>query len=531
MIESTTKRWSRRLTLGLILGLIGLAFTAAMGAATTPDERRAFRTRYLRILRSEDLRLDALIAATGAKAVDDPESLLLADRIADWRNDRDRDAPERIIPLPEQAPVDDPVPGDDSIAEQIRAIRHQSAVELFALAEEARTAESYAAASLAYRAAAERDPSLEGLWPRLGYVQSKEGRWVTPFVAEKLPDSFRHPDYGWIPDTWREPLEQGQLPAPGGTRERVRWISVEQANEARRDFDPPWLIRTEHFVLRTNVPLDEAVGLTTTLEGVFDVFATLLGDVLDDAHPLAVEVDRRRVGSASSDRHSIYFFENRDQFLQFLDRTLRIRLDEAIGFYNPPRGRSSRGTSFFFHDPDSQIPEEQTLYHEVSHQLLFENAGRARYTRNRGHYWVFESIATYFETLRFQPDGAVQIGAFVGPRLEAARKTIIESQRYVPLADLVRMNEKAFNDRDDIYLHYAEAMALAVFLIHYDDGRYREGFLEYLRDAYLGRLRNTRPNLDLERRLGIDLKTLDTQFLRFLERTEVEPEPVTRIGF
>ena len=58
-------------------------------------------------------------------------------------------------------------------------------------------------------------------------------------------------------------------------------------------------------------------------------------------------------------------------------------------------------------------------------------------------------------------------------------------------------------------------MALTVFLMQWDDETYREAFLDYVRDAYRGRIK-LRTGRSLEDRLGQPLGVLETQFREFL---------------
>ena len=51
-----------------------------------------------------------------------------------------------------------------------------------------------------------------------------------------------------------------------------------------------------------------------------------------------------------------------------------------------------------------RIAAGSTLFHEVSHQLLFESAGRSHFERNTGNFWLWEALGTYFETVEPQPD-------------------------------------------------------------------------------------------------------------------------------
>ena len=121
-------------------------------------------------------------------------------------------------------------------------------------------------------------------------------------------------------------------------------------------------------------------------------------------------------------------------------------------------------TAYFFRDPGGQLPVTATLYHEVSHQLLFETAGHNGYTRNVGNYWVFEGLGTYFETVSPQPDGSLEVGGLVGRRIEEGIRTLVGNGQLVPMAEFIALDQNAFNRKPDIYHHYQQAMALTVFL-------------------------------------------------------------------
>ena len=74
-------------------------------------------------------------------------------------------------------------------------------------------------------------------------------------------------------------------------------------------------------------------------------------------------------------------------------------------------------------------------------------------------------------------------------------------------------------------------MALTVFLMQWHDGTYREGFLDYVRDAYRGRISDA-TGRKLQDRVGERYATLESQFLDFLkgpEHVEV-PKPETSAG-
>ncbi len=160
--------------------------------------------------------------------------------------------------------------------------------------------------------------------------------------------------------------------------------------------------------------------------------------------------------------------------------------------------------SFFYRDPGGQLAETETLFHEVSHQLLFEMTP-GKYDPERANFWVYEGLGSYFETVRPQQDGTLRVGGLVGKRIAVAQDRVIGRGEFVPIGRMASYNKFLFNagNGGDIYLNYAEAMALTVFFMDADAGRYREDFLDYARDVYKGRIK-TGAGKPLEVRLGVD---------------------------
>jgi hypothetical protein len=312
----------------------------------------------------------------------------------------------------------------------------------------------------------------------------------------------------------------------------VRWLAAVDADRLRAGWKPPWQIFTEHFEVQTNLPLAEAISFGRRLEAFHDLFSALMADLLGDNLPLARRFrDPALVGEPTSKPHLVYYFASKDEYAEHLSPRYGAEIAQSLGFYDPPRpGRGGRSPAYFFHDPGGQLPVTANLYHEVSHQLLFEMAGPNQYTKNFGNYWVFEGLGTYFETVEPQPDGSIEVGGLVGPRIAEAIKALVDQGRAIPLAQFVALGEDAFK-RDDsgIYLRYQEGMALTVFLMQARQGTYRDGFLDYVRDAYRGRIKRT-TGRSLQDRLGQPYATLEAQLLSFLKEgrgaaRHREPQP------
>ena len=190
-----------------------------------------------------------------------------------------------------------------------------------------------------------------------------------------------------------------------------------------------------------------------------------------------------------------------------------------MGIYIPPNKprRASRGNAYFFSDKAGALDVTANMFHEVSHQcLLLESPSvtPTAHLKNVGNFWVFEGLGTYFETVAVQPDNSLLVGGFVGPRIRDARRRMLENGDAVPTERLVRLNKLGMlgANHDTARLHYAEAMALTVYIMEGRGGRYRDGFCDYVRDALRGRLRND-GNRQLDDRLGISYRELDAELL------------------
>ena len=239
------------------------------------------------------------------------------------------------------------------------------------------------------------------------------------------------------------------------------------------------------------------------LEAFYDLFFTLMADVVGENLPLARRFRSPSLTAEASYRpHQVYYFASKDEYVEHLRTSVGAEIDQSLGYYNPPRpGKGNRVPAYFFRDPGGQLPVTATLYHEVSHQLLFETAGPNAYTKNAGNYWVFEGLGTYFETVTPQADGSLEVGG-PGRRADLARPgSPSRPAGSCPLEQFLRLDQNAFNRPDRIHDNYQQAMALTVFLMQWNDEAYRDAFLDYVRDAYRGRIKRG-TGRSLEDRLG-----------------------------
>jgi len=441
----------------------------------------------------------------------------------------DADGASLFTPLPE---VDPPRRVEPENLEpwqvEFDAVREGTANALFDLATRAATgsAKDFALADSALRGVILRRPNNAEARRLLGFA-AHEGGWAKPFAIQRSREGMvPHRRFGWVKSDWVQHLERGELPAPAGRGDgQMTWLPAEQANALRDDWAMGWRIHTEHFLIATNVPLAEAIVLGRQLETLHELFQSLFANVLGPNLPLSQRfLTKAMVGEAKTKVHNVSYFATRKQFIEHLRGDQGDEIEQSIGYYAPPKpGRSTkpgsppRGHAYFFRDEDEPIPSTATLYHEVSHQLLFESgvAVASAFQKNAGNYWVFEGLGTFFETLTPQEDGTIKIGGRVGPRLRAARLNLVEGRLAIPLDAFVAFDKDRFNRKDDVIVHYQEAMALTLFLFQANDSEYRERFLEYVKDACLGRMRRT--GWSLESRVKLSYAKMEADYLAYLK--------------
>jgi len=441
------------------------------------------------------------------------------------------DGPVSFVPLPESTGgaglANRPASSALELPEAAAA-REAAAKSLMRLAHQAAQVENarYDIAALCLRGVVARDPNHREARRLLGYVPY-DGGWATPQAAENLKGGLvLDPTFGWVPEDWVPHLNDGLLPGVITKGRAVPWLAADEANALRDSIQHGWIIKTEHFEIQTDVPLADAIRFGRRLEALHDAFFLNFGNLIGDSLPLARRFhDPSRAPSTRDDgkRHSVWYFATKDEYVVVLRPREGPDIVNSLGTYLPARKGQpqSAGRSFFYRDDNGQIDNLSTLFHEVSHQLLFESLTPAtRQEQNVGNYWVWEGLGTYFETFTPQEDGSYQLGGLIGPRIDKAREDILRAGLFIPIDELAAMDKPRFNDERAVYLHYAESMALTVFFLNYDNGRYRDEFLDYVSDAYKGRYRRGSSVPPLVKRLGVAPKDLENEFLAFLRGGE-----------
>jgi hypothetical protein len=403
--------------------------------------------------------------------------------------------------LPDDAPAD-LVEWDSRLAR----LQRDQAADLYDLARRAIRAHRASLAFDLVLAALRENPDHEPIRRLLGY-QPYGGQWHTLYEVRKLrAGQLWHERFGWILKSHVPRYEAGQRYYRG------RWITAQQDAELHRDIQLGWDVETEHYTIRTNHSIEAAVQLSRELEQLYRVWKQLFARYyLTEAQVAALFTGRARGRPAPRTQHHVVYFKSREEYNQAL-RSAFPNIGISIGIYVEDTGHDRRGRAYFF------AGEDVDFYHEATHQLFHESRPVAPAVGGKHNSWIVEGVALYMESLR-EEDGCHVLGGFEGERMLAARSRLLEDDFYVPLADFTAYGMDRLRHDERIRTLYSQAAGLTHFLIHYDEGRYRDALIDYLRAVYSG---SDGPNT-LPQVTGTSFADLDRQYREFMEQGPQSP--------
>lgn len=473
-------------------GLIAATLVLALPAAVAGDE--IVHTRE-RLEQSHRAALETL-----AVWCDEQGLTSEAERTRAWARPRD---PRRLtlVILP-RGPGEE-VPDDDAPAEmrrwheQFMTLRRSQADALFDLA---RTSLRQNRASLAFELVLEavrENPDHDGGRRLLGYQRFRD-EWRTPYEIRKLRSGqVWHDRFGWLPRKHVERYEAGERLVGS------RWMSAEEEAELRSRIEQGWLIETEHYEVLTNHSLEAGVQLGIHLEELYRAWQQTFAGYYSNAAQLASLFEGRGIARRNAPRHRVVYFRNRDDYQEALRSELPPGI-ETTGYY-----WGDRRTAYFFADDEH---DRTTLYHEATHQLFSESRPVVRDIGRQANFWVVEGIACYMESLQEQ-NGYHTLGGADAVRFRDARYRLLQSDFYVPLAQLASKGMGQLQKDPSLPMLYSQAAGLTHFLMHYDNGRYRDALIAYLVAVYTGRDHPA----TLMQLTGASFAELDRQYRQFVE--------------
>ncbi|MCP4174864.1 MAG: hypothetical protein GY758_29295 [Fuerstiella sp.] len=438
-----------------------------------------------------------------------------------------------------QLPVSNQLPSEEQLwRNRLHSIRQDKAQELYILARSALSKAKLP--SLAYelvldvlKLAPDHKYARAVLGQRLFNDRTRAddptyaGEWVSPFEASKRSGSrpeVNHPKFGWIPASHVPRFEQGLRYWNGN------WVSEQKEAELRRDFSNAWDIQSEHFLVRTNASREEGVEISQKLEIFHDWLQTNFVGFFETPAALKARFEQLRVGRSSRRMAKpmvVHYYASRDEY----DRRMRGKIPPGIvtnGFY-----WEQDKTCYLFRNPDGS--GLSTAFHEATHQIfdlatLEDRLSAARKRKielrqprvvpwvmcEHSNFWMLEGIACYVESFEIN-EGVISVGRPDYIRFVAAQQRLLRDNFFVPLQVLSSMGKDEFQHHVNRPQLYSQGSGVAHFLLHYDDGSYRDAFVKLLSAAYRPDLRRVTEEPSLERMTGVRFAVLDQQYREHME--------------
>ncbi len=369
----------------------------------------------------------------------------------------------------------------------LKVAREAHAKELYLLSRRSVNDDQPSLAYAVLREVLHFHPDHERARALLGFVQLGE-EWMSPFAAKMAKKNMVwHDRFGWLPEANIKRYENGERLM------QTQWMSAEREESIRKDFQKAWEIETEHYRIKTNVSLERGVELARKLEAFHDYFHNSFAAFFNSPEQLKkLFSDSAPRGARIIKPFEIHFFRTKDEYVNRLKKANPL-IEITNGIYMP-----DDRIAYFFENPEAEV--ESTLYHEATHQLLFELRGATRpgatEAWDREHFWIVEGFACYMESFRQTEDG-VTIGNPKYIRFDAAQYRLLHDRYYVPLGRFAAMGKLVFQSDSNIEKNYSQASGLTHFFLHYDGGRYRDSLVQHLQLLY-------RPGAGSQRVPGLD---------------------------
>jgi len=347
-----------------------------------------------------------------------------------------------------------------------------------------------------------------------GYIRQGD-EWMTPFERDQLrAGKVEHPDFGWIPASHVDRYEAGERYFRGS------WITAAKEAEIRRDFHHAWNIRTEHFNIRTNVSLEQGVMLGRKLEIFHDYFKQTFTLFYNSPAQLRRLFDQNAGAARNRTQlYEVHFFREKKEYVDALiSRIPQIAMTN--GLY-----QLTDRVSYFYFDPEANL--DATLFHEATHQLMYESHLRARDVGSKAHFWIIEGIACYMESFRVEEQQGELIYDVGDPRFVRfywARHRVLEEDYYSPLSTFARLGMVPFQtgSQQELQRRYSQASGLSHFFMHYDNGKYRNALMLHMAQLYHSDPRVQQSAQGLDVLTGIPYPTLDRQYREYLQEQQIE---------
>lgn len=395
---------------------------------------------------------------------------------------------------------------------RVQLRRHQTdyAKQLYSLAQQVQKAGFPGFAFDLVRETAIHDPDHTQARRLLGFVQHRD-EWVTLHAAKLLKDgNVWTEEFGWLKRAHVERYNNGERLVG------IKWVSKEKEAEICRDFQQAWIIRTDHFEIKTNHSREQGLELGRALEDFHEMFFQTFAGFFNAPEQLG----RLFSGTSSNAKtlaapYHVSYFRTRDEYIKKLKSQVP-QIEVTNGLY-----LTSDRVAYFYHDPNAD--NQATLFHEATHQLFYEWHPKARAIAEKDHFWIIEGIACYMESFRRDVHG-MSLGDPAYVRFADARHNLLRENYYIPLREFAGRGMREFQHDPQLPKSYSQASGLAHFFMHSEDGRYREALVAHLSQLYSVKDQQRQEAQGLDELTGVPAAELDQAYAEYCRETERQLE-------
>ena len=263
-------------------------------------------------------------------------------------------------------------------------------------------------------------------------------------------------------------------------RGKDRWVPFERLFATRPDWTDAQDTPTTHYLLRTNFGQECAVQTALDLEGFYRAFYAEFGaelELFEIVDPILLEIhaDHQSFPPIGTGRSA---YTNTERNVVEVDASAGFRLDEVI--------------------------------HEATHQLIAATTRFSLAGKGVVPGWLDEGLAEY---MRAGVGGLPAHRTFTpGAKIPEYFAMHASAKSPYELSRLLNFEAGDFLASSHSDLKYAQSYTLVHFCLHGDEGRYRRGFLDFLRSAWKG----ASSSQDFRKSMKIDEASFEKAWLAYV---------------
>lgn len=216
--------------------------------------------------------------------------------------------------------------------------------------------------------------------------------------------------------------------------------------------------RSRHYVIYTNLTREETLPYGRHMDELFDQY-------------------QRRFSSfvpRNPEPMPLYLLRTREQYVRYL-AGYHIDASNAGGMFFVTHAAQGLAT---WAESGSRLKTFRILQHEGFHQFAWNYLGPNL------PVWVNEGLAQYFEDA-ILVNGKMQLGIPGGSRIERVHQAI-DDQDLLSFDRLMHINGEHWGrtlrtNPEGASLMYAQSWSIIYYLIHAEDGKHKDAFLDYLK--------------------------------------------------